>query len=96
MMTEAVEMCPFCGLESIFPNYDVKKSGLVATCQHCGEEMMLCDECYHCGDNDSQRCDWHEKKCYGGTEGHCFRGITHHPKERAGASQQEQNPTNIP
>ena len=46
MMTEAVEMCPFCGLESIFPNYDVKKSGFVATCQHCGEEMMLCDECY--------------------------------------------------
>lgn len=30
MMTEAVEMCPFCGLESIFPNYDVKKSGFVA------------------------------------------------------------------
>ena len=80
-MTEAVEICPFCMGENIFPNYDVRRNGFVVTCKHCGEEIMLCDECCHLEDSDSHKCDWHEVKCDRGYEGHCFRGITHHKEK---------------
>lgn len=71
--TEAVEVCPHCVSENVFPNWDVQKQGYVAKCQHCGEEIMLCDECLHADDNECRRCDWHESS--DGT-GHCFRGST--------------------
>ncbi len=89
---EAVEVCPHCDSENEYPNWDVEKQGYIAICQTCGEQIMLCDECYHSDDNPQQRCDWHCVEKNGCREGHCFRGIT---KEKAGASQQEQNPTNI-
>lgn len=77
--SEAVEICPFCEGENVFPNYDVTNDGYVVKCQHCGEEMMLCDECLHKDDNKPCVCDWHEEiKSENKIEGHCFRGVTHH------------------
>lgn len=64
--TEAVECCPKCGGENIFPNWDVESQGYEAVCHECGAEMMLCDECLHADDNPAGRCDWSE--CGG-----CFR-----------------------
>ncbi len=78
MVSEAVEVCPWCMGENIFPGYDTKKNGFVVKCQHCGQEIMLCDECRHARDNYHGKCDWHEAKCSHRTEGRCFRGITHH------------------
>lgn len=80
--TQAVESCPFCGTDSIFDNIDVESNGYVVKCQHCGEEIMLCDECMHADDNIDQKCDWHI--CFNrvGTKarGICSRGITHHER----------------
>ena len=33
-MSEAVEVCPFCEAENVFPEWDVKKDGYLAKCQH--------------------------------------------------------------
>ena len=44
IQTEAVEVCPFCDQENVYPNWDVNKQGYVARCQHCGKLIMLCDE----------------------------------------------------
>ena len=65
-MTEAIEICPFCEGENVYPGWDVKKDGYVAKCQHCGEDILLCDECTHAEDNPYGRCDWSEPRC-------CFR-----------------------
>lgn len=43
--TEAVEGCPFCEGENVFQNWNTAKQGYIAQCQHCGEQIMLCDEC---------------------------------------------------
>lgn len=64
--TEAVEECPHCGHENVYPAWDVETQGYVAKCQGCGEDIMLCDECTHADDNLDRRCDWTE-------EGGCFR-----------------------
>ncbi len=64
--TEAVECCPECGCENIFPNWDVNTQGYEAVCHECGSKVMLCDECFHAEDNQKGKCDWSE---YGG----CFR-----------------------
>ena len=65
IQTEAVEVCPFCGQENVYPNWDVSKQGYVAQCQHCGKLIMLCDECIH--DEDSRvACNWTRKH-------NCFR-----------------------
>lgn len=82
IITEAVEICPFCEGENIFSNYDIASKGFVVKCQHCGEEMMLCDECSHCKDNTNGKCDWHEVVNENNSEGHCFRGITFHKKAK--------------
>lgn len=80
--TEAIELCPWCGSENIFPHFNLKRDGYIAICQYCGEELMLCDECYHCKDSGYGRCDWHQKVNDDNSfEGHCFRGVTHHPKK---------------
>ncbi len=69
---ESVEVCPHCMGENIYPDWDVEKQGYVAACQHCGGQIMLCDECSHAPDNEARYCDWHET----GTGGACFRGKT--------------------
>lgn len=76
-MIEAVEMCPHCMSENVYPDWDTEKSGFVAICKECGQEIMLCDECYHSDDNMAQICDWCTISGEHGEEGHCFRGITH-------------------
>lgn len=79
ILTEAVEVCPYCEGENVYPNWDVKTQGYIAKCQHCGEEIMLCDECLHADDNPGKFCDWHEAtnlKNY--VESICFRGTTNH------------------
>lgn len=72
IMIEAVETCPFCDRENVYPNYDVEVNGYIAICQHCGEQIFLCDECLHADDNSCMTCDWHETE----TGGECFRGKT--------------------
>lgn len=67
-MTEAVEMCPHCMGENVFPGWDTEEQGYVSVCQHCGEKIMLCDECQHADDNPVGKCDWES--------GRCFRGRT--------------------
>ena len=77
ILTEAVEVCPFCEAENVFANWDVKKQGYVATCWQCGREIFLCDECLHADDNTGKRCDWHSVQTKDKLiEGHCFRGRT--------------------
>lgn len=72
---EAVEVCPHCGSENVYPMYDVYADGYVVKCSYCGKEILLCDECIHAEDglNESCRgCDWHKTEC----GGKCFRGTT--------------------
>lgn len=69
---EAVEVCPHCDKENIYPMWNVDVKGFVAICNHCGKEIMLCDECMHRDDNEDMRCDWCKTSC----GGKCFRGIT--------------------
>lgn len=83
VITEAVEVCPFCECENVFENWDVKKQGYIAKCWQCGHEIMLCDECLHADDNAGGYCDWHGIYCDGKCkEGHCFRGVTKHGNEQ--------------
>ena len=76
--TEAVECCPFCGAENIYPNHSTKEQGYAVKCQNCGEEIMLCDECMHTEDDLSGQCDWHEVRTKNTSYGICLRGITKH------------------
>ena len=69
---ETVEFCAYCETENIYPMWDVDVRGFVVICNHCGKEIMLCDECMHRDDNEDMRCDWCETDC----GGKCFRGIT--------------------
>ena len=69
---EAIEMCPHCDNENIYPMWDVEKNGYIAKCNHCGEEIFLCDECMHAEDNKGMDCNWCETK----NGGKCFRGTT--------------------
>ena len=63
---EAVEACPHCGNEHYEKDWSPKK-GYRARCMHCGESILLCDECLHADDNPNQACDWDKKT------GKCFR-----------------------
>ena len=69
---EAVEVCPHCDSENVYPMWNTEESGFVAACKHCGKEIFLCDECMHADDNTSMNCDWCKTEC----GGKCFRGIT--------------------
>lgn len=72
---EAIEVCPHCGEENIYPMWDVNVEGYVAICNYCNKEILLCDECIHAEDelnSNCMRCDWRETKC----GGKCFRGET--------------------
>lgn len=72
--TEAVEVCPHCMEENVFPGWDVNKEGFEAKCEHCGEEIMLCDECTHAEDNPHRVCDWRQ---YVGGDSTCWRKTQH-------------------
>ena len=63
MLREEVEVCPNCMGENII-QWDVEKDGYKVKCQHCGEEMMLCDACLHSEDNEDRFCDWSESGCW--------------------------------
>lgn len=60
---EVVEVCPHCGCENIF-SWNTDLWGYVAHCKACGTEMMLCDECMHPYDKETDsfpyvnNCDW--------------------------------------
>ena len=69
---EAIETCPYCDSENVYPMWDVNVKGFVAVCKHCGKEIFLCDECMHSEDNEDMSCDWCKTKC----GGKCFRGTT--------------------
>ena len=69
---EAVEMCPHCENENVYPMWDVEVKGYVAICSDCGQQIFLCDECMHSEDNPGRRCDWCATEC----GGKCFRGYT--------------------
>ena len=43
---ECYETCPHCEEDNVI-QWNTKKMGYVAKCSHCGEKMMLCDECMH-------------------------------------------------
>lgn len=76
---EAIETCPHCDKENVYPMWNVSEKGYVAICQHCGEEILLCDECIHAEDGlntNCMGCDWCETKC----GGKCFRGSTKNSK----------------
>mgnify|MGYP001860895018 CR=1 FL=1 len=63
---EAVEACPHCGYEHYEKDWSPRK-GYRTRCMHCGESILLCDECLHADDNPERRCDWDENT------GRCFR-----------------------
>ena len=63
---EAVEVCPHCMGENTVPDWS-PSNGYRAKCSHCGESILLCDECYHALDNPKHICDWDS------TTGKCFR-----------------------
>ena len=69
---EDVEVCPYCGQENVYPMWNTAEQGFIATCQHCGEEIFLCDACQHtvCEDGECHDCDWRYTEC--GSK--CHRG----------------------
>lgn len=77
---ENVDTCPHCEHDNLIKDWDVAKKGWVATCEECGEDIMLCDSCMHADDNECHCCDWHEEEVNDVTCGVCSRGITV-PKE---------------
>lgn len=71
-LNEIVEPCPECSGEAIwFTEKTPEELGYKQRCPYCGNEMMLCDACYHADDNPNHICDWLDDGYY--TEGTCFR-----------------------
>ena len=58
-----VECCPHCGAENEI-RWDVKTEGYEAFCLHCGQPMLICSECMTAEDNELQKCDWSDGKCF--------------------------------
>lgn len=70
--TETFEICPHCGSENVYTNWDCEKQGYIAVCQYCGKEIFLCSECPH---NECNSCNWREM--YDGVHsGICKMGMT--------------------
>lgn len=63
---EAVEICPHCMGENTVPDW-APSDGYRVKCSHCGESILLCDECMHALDNLDRNCDWDD------ATGKCFR-----------------------
>lgn len=56
---EVTEVCPHCESENTLTwNTDI--DGYEIYCPHCGNAIMLCDECMHSFDNVNHFCDWSE------------------------------------
>lgn len=55
-----VEMCPHCETE-VEMVWDTERYGYNSFCPHCGERLMLCDECLHHGDEPAWICDYNSK-----------------------------------
>lgn len=71
---EAVEVCPHCDSENVYPMWNTEVSGFVAVCKHCDKEILLCDECQHAIEEDGEvhDCNWCKTEC----GGKCHRGCT--------------------
>ena len=69
-MCEAVEVCPHCDSENVYPEWDTDTQGFIAICKHCGKKIFLCDECMHKEDNPEMNCDWRQE----GNHSICMRG----------------------
>jgi len=52
---EVAEWCGECDSENCFI-WNVERDGYETVCLHCGEKLMLCDECFHSEDNPLQKC----------------------------------------
>ena len=67
---EAVEVCPHCLQENVYPMWKVEENGFVAPCRGCGSEILLCDECMYLDKENgaTHDCDW--------CGGKCRRGVT--------------------
>lgn len=63
-------MCPYCGGENKYKNWNAETQGYIAICANCGKKIFLCDECRHAEDNPEMKCDWHEEN----GKSICFRG----------------------
>lgn len=57
---EVVEVCPHCDAENVL-QWNTEEMGYVARCEHCGEKMMLCDECHHPYDKETDTCTYVDK-----------------------------------
>lgn len=60
---EAVEVCSHCMGENTVPDW-APEDGWRTTCKHCGERILLCDECIHSEDNPRAFCDWGNGRCF--------------------------------
>ena len=58
-----VECCSLCDTENEI-RWDVETEGYEAFCPHCGQPMFICSECMRAADNELQKCDWSEGKCF--------------------------------
>ena len=57
---EVTELCPHCEKEiSLIWNTD--RDGFKAYCPHCGNTLMLCDECLHQEAGRTGNCDYSSK-----------------------------------
>jgi len=75
IITEAVEVCPYCASENTLTYWDFDKYGYIAKCWNCGKNIFLCDECFHAEDNLGRKCDWRERRMSEKfMEESCFRG----------------------
>lgn len=62
-----VELCPNCSRE-VEMRWNTKEDGYKAFCPYCGKELMLCDDCLHRDENDSET----DKSCnYDRQSGNC-------------------------
>ena len=69
-MCEAVEVCPHCDNENVYPEWNTDIQGFITVCKYCGKKIFLCDECFHSEDNSAMHCDWHHE----GNCSVCMRG----------------------
>lgn len=52
---QVAEVCPYCNAE-VTMTWNTDVDGFKAFCPHCGERLMLCDECRHADGSDD--CDY--------------------------------------
>lgn len=61
--TFIVECCSLCNTENEI-RWDVETEDYEAFCPHCGQPMLICSECLRAEDNELQKCDWSDGKCF--------------------------------